>query len=61
MWIDIFVDIVIEDINLYLKENPLNGTIFKNKGVEFSKSSLFYIPKYQTLHKMKVLRNKAWG
>ena len=30
--IDIFVDIVIEDINLYLKENPLNGTIFKNKG-----------------------------
>lgn len=27
--IDIFVDIIIEDINRYIKENPLNGTIFK--------------------------------
>ena len=26
--IDIFIDIIIKDINLYLKENPLNGTIF---------------------------------
>lgn len=27
--LDLFVDIVIDEINLYLKENPLNGTIFK--------------------------------
>lgn len=27
--IDTFVDIVTTEINLYLKENPLNGTIFK--------------------------------
>lgn len=28
--IDLFVDIILSDINLYLKENKLNGTIFKN-------------------------------
>lgn len=27
--IDLLVDITIDDINRYLKENPLNGTIFK--------------------------------
>ncbi len=27
--LDIFVDLMINDINIYLKENPLNGTIFK--------------------------------
>lgn len=27
--IDIFVNIILDDINRYLKENPLNGTIFK--------------------------------
>lgn len=27
--IDLFVDIIIDDINRYLKEEPLNGTIFK--------------------------------
>lgn len=27
--IELFVNMVIEDINRYLKENPLNGTIFK--------------------------------
>lgn len=27
--IDLFVDMVIDDINRYLRENPLNGTIFK--------------------------------
>ena len=27
--LDLFVDILINEINLYLKENPLNGTIFK--------------------------------
>ena len=27
--IDLFVDIIIDDIKRYLKENPLNGTIFK--------------------------------
>ena len=29
--IDIFVNIILDDINRYLKENPLNGTIFKNR------------------------------
>lgn len=28
--IELFVDITIDDINRYLKENTLNGTIFKN-------------------------------
>ena len=28
--IDLFVDIILSDINLYLKEDKLNGTIFKN-------------------------------
>lgn len=27
--LDLFVDLMINDINNYLKENPLNGTIFK--------------------------------
>lgn len=27
--LDLFVDLMINDINRYLKENPLNGTIFK--------------------------------
>lgn len=27
--IDIFVNIILDDINRYLKEDPLNGTIFK--------------------------------
>lgn len=27
--LDLFVDLMISDINNYLKENPLNGTIFK--------------------------------
>lgn len=27
--IDLFVNITLDDINRYLKENPLNGTIFK--------------------------------
>lgn len=27
--LDLFVDIIIDEINLYLKENPLNGTIYK--------------------------------
>ena len=27
--IDIVVNIILDDINRYLKENPLNGTIFK--------------------------------
>lgn len=27
--LDLFVDLMINDINIYLKENPLNGTIFK--------------------------------
>lgn len=27
---DLFVDIILSDINLYLKEDKLNGTIFKN-------------------------------
>lgn len=27
--IDSFVDMVIDEIHLYLKKNPLNGTIFK--------------------------------
>jgi len=30
--LDLFVDLMINDINNYLKENPLNGTIFKNRG-----------------------------
>lgn len=30
--LDLFVDLMINDINVYLKENPLNGTIFKNRG-----------------------------
>lgn len=30
--LDLFVDLMIKDINNYLKENPLNGTIFKNRG-----------------------------
>ncbi len=30
--IEIFIDIILSDIENYLKENPLNGTIFKNKG-----------------------------
>ena len=29
--IDLFVDIILSDIENYLKENPLNGTIFKNR------------------------------
>lgn len=29
--IDTFVDIVTTEINLYLKEDPLNGTLFKKK------------------------------
>ena len=29
--LDLFVDLMINDINNYLKENPLNGTIFKNR------------------------------
>lgn len=28
--IDTFVDIVTTEINLYLKDDPLNGTIFKH-------------------------------
>ena len=28
--IELFVDIIIDDINRYLKEDPLNGTIFKD-------------------------------
>lgn len=28
--IDIFVDIILSDIKLYLKKDKLNGTIFKN-------------------------------
>lgn len=28
--IEFFVDIVVADINNYLKEDPLNGTSFKN-------------------------------
>lgn len=27
--LDLFVDLMINDINIYLRENPLNGTIFK--------------------------------
>ena len=27
--LDLFVDLMISDINNYLKENPLNGTVFK--------------------------------
>lgn len=27
--LDLFIDLMIDDINNYLKENPLNGTIFK--------------------------------
>lgn len=27
--LDLFVDLMINEINCYLKENPLNGTIFK--------------------------------
>ena len=30
--LDLFVDLMINDINNYLKENPLNGTIYKNRG-----------------------------
>lgn len=30
--LDLFVDLMINDINNYLKENSLNGTIFKNRG-----------------------------
>ena len=30
--LDLFVDLMINNINNYLKENPLNGTIFKNRG-----------------------------
>ena len=30
--LDLFVELMINDINNYLKENPLNGTIFKNRG-----------------------------
>ena len=30
--LDLFVDLMINDINNYLKENPLNCTIFKNRG-----------------------------
>ena len=30
--LDLLVDLMINDINNYLKENPLNGTIFKNRG-----------------------------
>lgn len=30
--LDLFVDLMINDINNYLRENPLNGTIFKNRG-----------------------------
>lgn len=30
--LDLFVDLIINDINNYLRENPLNGTIFKNRG-----------------------------
>lgn len=29
--LDLFVDIIIDEINLYLKEDPLNGTIFNNR------------------------------
>lgn len=28
--IDLFVDIILSDVENYLKENKLNGTIFKN-------------------------------
>lgn len=27
--LDLFIDLMINDINIYLRENPLNGTIFK--------------------------------
>ncbi len=31
--LDLFVDIIIDEITLYLKKDPLNGTIFKrNRG-----------------------------
>lgn len=28
--VDLFVDIILSDVENYLKENKLNGTIFKN-------------------------------
>lgn len=28
--LDLFVDIILDEINRYLKEDPLNGTLFKN-------------------------------
>ena len=52
--LDLFVDLMINDINRYLKEDPLNGTIFKKQGRSKKTYPIFF--EYQTLHKIKVVR-----
>lgn len=50
--VDLFVDIILSDVENYLKENKLNGTIFKNlKWGKVSRSKLryFFICKFPYL------------